>query len=110
MSSDQPGIVFEHVEMEKFEPESVVFKEEDVDDSPYFITDGSLEVSMDSEWGEHIKLATISEGSSFGVMSVIDVLAISATVAATSDARVNSLRKEDSEQILESHPKIGCTC
>ena len=49
MSSDQPGIVFEHVEMEKFEPESVVFKEEDVDDSPYFITDGSLEVSMDSE-------------------------------------------------------------
>ena len=49
MSSDELGILSEHVEMEELEPESVVFKEGDAGDSLYFISEGSLEVSMDSE-------------------------------------------------------------
>ncbi len=107
MSSDELGILSEHVEMEELEPESVVFKEGDAGDSLYFISEGSLEVSMDSEWGENIKLATLEEGSSFGEMSVIDELPRSATITANTNATVISLRKGDFDRILDSHPKIG---
>ena len=107
LDDEQLEAVSQYVEHLYLEPDAVVFNEGDSGDSVYFIEIGSLEVSMDSDWGESINLATLSDGSSFGEMSVIDDLPRSATVKATTESSVLSLKKADFEKILDEHPKIG---
>ena len=107
LSEEQLGIVSTHIKIHELEAEKTLFEEGDRGDSVYFIIDGTLEVLMESDWGEKVKLADLTRGGSVGEMSVIDDLPRSASIASVTAATVLSLDKEHFDQIIEDHPSIG---
>ena len=107
LSQEQLEIVGEHVVGHVFEPGEVIFEEGDPGDSVYFIIDGELDVTMQSDWEEEVKLATLGPGQSCGEISIIDDLPRSASVIAVTQSSVLSLNKKGFEQVLEEHPVIG---
>ena len=82
LNDEQLEIVAEHVEGHVFDPGEVVFEEGDSGDSVYFIIDGELDVTMQSDWEEEVKLASLGSGHSCGEISIIDELPRSASVTA----------------------------
>ena len=74
LSEEQLEIVGAHVEGHVFDPGEVVFEEGDPGDSVYFIIDGELDVTMQSDWEEEVKLASLGPGHSCGEISIIDDL------------------------------------
>ncbi len=109
LDSDQLQLFSGFVELLEYEPDTAVFEEGDDGDSVYFILNGELDVSMDSDWGEDIKIATLTDGSVFGEMSLIDELPRSASITARTKTLVLKLNKINFELILEKHPAIGVT-
>ena len=107
LDPDQLAVFSSYVELLEFEPDTTVFKEGDDGDSVYFILKGELEVSMDSDWGEAIKIASLNDGSVFCEMSLIDELPRSASITSRSKSSVMKLNKNNFETILEKHPAIG---
>ena len=107
LSEEQMDVVSNHLEMFVFEPDEVIFQEGDVGDTVYFIADGNLDVLMQAGFGENVRLATLSTGSSFGGMSIIDDLPRSASVKAITQSTVMGLKKESFERLLEDEPRIG---
>ncbi len=107
LNDEQLEIVAEHVEGHVFDPGDVVFEEGDSGDSVYFIIDGELDVTMQSDWEEEVKLASLGSGHSCGEISIIDELPRSASVTAVTQSSVLSLNKKGFEQIIEEHPIIG---
>ena len=107
LKAEQLDIFIAYVELLELKPDTTVFKEVDSGDAVYFILKGELEVTMDSDWGEDVKIATLTDGSVFGEMSLIDELPRSASVTARSKSSVLRLKKIYFEEILEKHPAIG---
>lgn len=62
---------------------------------------------IDSSNGKSIQLATLTEGHSFGEMSLIDNLPRSATIVTNSKSDVLQLKKNDFDVLLQKHPPIG---
>ena len=107
LNEEQLEIVGAHVEGHDFEPGEVVFEEGDPGDSVYFIIDGELDVTMQSDWEEEVKLASLGPGHSCGEISIIDDLPRSASVTAVTQSSVLSLNKKGFEQVLEENPVTG---
>ena len=107
LNKDQLASVSDHIESLDLEPESKIFSEGDIGDSVFFIIEGTLEVIKDSDWGETVKLTTLTNGGSFGEMSVIDNYPRSATVVAQTKAWILKLKKEDFNTIIDNHQDIG---
>ena len=107
LNKEQLAVVSEHVELINLAPETTVFSEGDIGDSLYYIIKGSLGVVKDSDWGEDVKLATLSEGYSFGEMSLIDDFPRSASVVSQTDAIIIKLKKTDFDYIVDKHLEIG---
>ena len=62
---------------------------------------------IESGNGKSIQLATLTEGHSFGEMSLIDNLPRSATIMANTKSDVLQLKKNDFDELLKKHPPIG---
>ena len=107
LSTEQLATVSDHVNWLNLEPNTTVFNEGDIGDAVYFILDGSIEVVIYSEKGKPVQLATLTDGHSFGEMSLIDNLPRSATIVTNSKSSVLQLKKDDFDEIMESNPKIG---
>ncbi len=107
LSTVQLGTVSEHINWLNLEPNTTVFKESDKGDAIYFILEGSFEVVIESGNGKSIQLATLTEGHSFGEMSLIDNLPRSATIMANTKSDVLQLKKNDFDELLKKHPPIG---
>ncbi len=107
LDEEQLEIVGQHVDGHIFETGEVVFEEGDPGDSVYFIIDGELDVTMQSDWEEEVKLASLGPGHSCGEISIIDDLPRSASVTAVTQSSVLSLNKKGFEQVVDEHPVIG---
>jgi len=107
LNYDQLATVSGHIESLDFQPETKVFSEGDIGDSVYFIIEGTFEVIKDSDWGETVKLTTLTEGNSFGEMSVIDDQPRSATVVSKTKAWVLKLKKDNFNIIVDRYQDIG---
>ena len=107
LSTEQLGTVSEHINWLNLEPKTTVFKEADEGDAIYFILEGSIEVVIESGNGKSIQLATLTEGHSFGEMSLIDNLPRSATIVANTKSDVLQLKKNDFDELLKKYPPIG---
>jgi CRP/FNR family cyclic AMP-dependent transcriptional regulator len=70
----------------------------------YVIGTGNLTVSCPDEFGKEVKLATLSPGSFFGELSLLDGGPRTATVRAETPASVLSLGREDFMAFLSKHP------
>ena len=71
-----------------------------------FVTIGELEIIKKID-GKEVVIATIKEGGTLVEMALIDGMTRSATVRALSETIVLILRRNDFDELLEEHPKIG---
>lgn len=87
--------------------DSVIVSAEDPGDALYVVSDGVVKVSLWSDSGREIILNTLSPGSFFGEMSLIDGEPRSANVTAIEDGLILRLGRREFLQVLRSYPSIA---
>ena len=75
-------------------------------DSVFFIVSGKANVTLYSEDGQRIVIATLSDGDMFGEMSILDKLPRSASVEATSDITCFLVGKDSFLEYLNKHHRV----
>jgi CRP-like cAMP-binding protein len=83
-----------------------LINEGDTDDALYVLLDGKLEVVKRVGGGETVSLAILREGDLTGELSFIDGEKHTVGLKALCDSSVLSLRREDFETLLDSHPQL----
>lgn len=93
--------------IEAFAKDSVVFKEGDLGDRCYVITNGDVRISkFIPNIGEEA-LAVLKPGDCFGEMALIDNFPRSAHAIANTDVAVLTISKTDMEKILLMDRELG---
>jgi len=71
------------------------------------IASGRVKVCVSSSGGKELILATLGPGQFFGEMALLDDAPRSATVVAQLPSSTYRIRRQDFDQLLESHPSIA---
>ena len=90
-----------------FPKDNLIVLAQDEGDTLFVIMKGQVKVSILSEDGREIILAILGPGEFFGEMSLLDGRRRSATVIATEDSELLSLRRPDFLRLLERMPEMG---
>jgi len=77
-----------------FEKDDIIFHEGDIGDYLYIITEGKVDVLKEKD-GKQEKLASLSKGSFFGEMALLNERTRTATIKCTCPTDVLALRKAD---------------
>jgi len=89
-----------------FEAGQDVFRQGDVGDKLYFISEGEVEISHDCE-GERCRLALLGPGDFFGEMAIITGAPRVAYAAAASRARLLPVSREQFMDQVIRYPELG---
>ena len=81
----------------------VVFQENDLGDRMYFITSGSIEISLEDNQGQNVLLSTLQEGEGFGEMALISGSKRTATAITKTDCQLLYLLTDDFQKLLQDH-------
>lgn len=87
--------------------EHVIVIAEEVGDSMFVISRGSVKVSYVSENGREVILAILKKGDFFGELSLLDGEVRSANVTALETTELLMLRRGDFTHLIEEHPEIA---
>jgi len=107
LDTDELKFVAAYMQIIELKKGEVVFKEGDVGDYICFVIEGKLEVTKRSTNDAKVILARLSNGRSIGEMSIIDSYRRSATVTATTTAKLVTLSQFGFETIIQKFPKTG---
>ncbi len=77
-----------------------IIREGEPADSFYFISNGEVEVSKETEFGQRSVLSVVGEGSGIGEMALLTSLTRTATVTAKTDITFFTLSKQDFNEIV----------
>jgi len=91
----------------RFDPDQIVFLQGEPGDTVHIILRGQVKVVTTSRAGHEAILAFLTEGESFGEMSLLDDLPRSATIQATMPTTTLSLRKGDFHKLLREAPDLS---
>jgi CRP/FNR family transcriptional regulator/CRP/FNR family cyclic AMP-dependent transcriptional regulator len=94
-------------EPREFERDETIFAMLEPADGLYVIASGRVKVCVSSSGGKELILATLGPGQFFGEMALLDDAPRSATVIAQLPTSTYRIRRQDFEQLLESHPSIA---
>jgi CRP-like cAMP-binding protein len=94
-------------EQRDFERDETIFAMQEPADGLYVIATGRVKVCVSSSGGKELILATLGPGQFFGEMALLDDAPRSATVIAQLPSSAYRIRRQDFEQLLDSHPSIG---
>lgn len=87
---------------------SIVIKEGQVGNSLYYITNGKVEISVESMSGETPAIVGRIKGDTIGEMAVLGFSDIrSATATALSDTTLLRLSKKNYERLIDEYPKTA---
>ena len=101
-------LVFSHLELKEFEAGELVFNEGDQALNCYFILFGDVNIFRDLKEESAIQLATLSNGQTFGEMSLIDHKERSASCkAGAQGATLLSLSKSTFEELFIAHSPLA---
>ncbi len=106
-SSEDLDVVKRRLLVLEFEPGDLLFRQGAPGRFVCFLMRGELSVEKAAPDGSSVSIARLGPGTSVGEMSVIDGLTCSATVTATERSLLLALTKEDFEELLAEHPRIG---
>ncbi len=92
----------------EFEKDDVVFKQGDKSNSLFFITRGSVDITINiDDKGNKIRVSTIPSGTFFGEIALLDNTPRSANVEACEPLITYVLTREDFEILKERHSNIS---
>jgi CRP/FNR family cyclic AMP-dependent transcriptional regulator len=98
--------IIAHAETMRFSAGQVLVRADDVDDSFYILSKGSVEVVLP---GSERALTTIREGSVFGEMSFFDCLPRSATIRASTAGTVIRVTRDGFTRLSGWEPALART-
>ncbi|MFA6505828.1 MAG: cyclic nucleotide-binding domain-containing protein [Treponemataceae bacterium] len=82
-------------------PHALIIREEERNDSLYFILQGSVRVSRDS-----VDIIDLKEGDCFGEMEILDVMPAAATVRAITPLTLAALNNRSIHEMYKLDPKL----
>ena len=94
---------------EEFPGNKVVFFQDDVGTSIYFVLKGTFGVYINNISGFPIRVAEIAQGSVFGEVAAIDEGRRSATIVSQTDGAALVIEKDNLGQLLAYAPDIGAS-
>jgi hypothetical protein len=94
--------------LSRYEAGEVIVQEHDFGETAYVIEQGQVEVSKDLD-GQHVHLAYLGAGETFGEMSMIDEKPRSATVTAVTETVVREIRRDDFFNSFQTDPQVALT-
>lgn len=102
-TQEQQGLfaLMQRVEIPANEP---IFWRGDRGESLYIVHEGRVAVSVPSERGEHVPVATIGPGELFGEISLLDGGPRTATCRAAEDSVLYTLERADFRTFILTHP------
>src|SRR4030042_1879285 len=95
----------------EFEENEIIFREGDVGDSVYIVTEGEIAIkrSLDKPGDEEKTIAMIEKGNFFGEMALFDNQSRSGSAYAAKRSRVLILKKEDFLNLQKKDPNTAMT-
>ena len=96
-----------HMAEHLFKTGEVVFRQGDVGDSLWILSEGILDISVESDDGDATIIARIVPGELFGEMSLLTGEPRTASVTAETDAVAYEIRKEQFGPMLRQRPGIA---
>lgn len=96
------------ITLSRYAAGEVIVHENDCGETAYVIEQGQVEVSKALE-GQHVHLAYLGTGETFGEMSMIDEKPRSATVTAVTETVVSELRRDDFFKSFQTDPQVALT-
>ena len=106
LSNDLLGQVVATGRTREVSPDEIIFRRGDPPDGLYVLLDGTVRVFLTDEQGHEVELATLSTGSLFGEMALLDGEPRSATVASVGHSRCLWLARDEFLQLLRSAPGL----
>lgn len=88
-------------------PGATIFKEGTVGERMCILVEGNVNVVKVDAHGRHKVLTTITKGKAFGEMTLFDGEPRSASVLAAVPTTMLVLTRDNLEQLLDNHPRLG---
>ncbi|MDD5581904.1 MAG: Crp/Fnr family transcriptional regulator [Candidatus Marinimicrobia bacterium] len=107
LSDDELAHIAQLIHVKTYEKNKVILLEEDLGDTLFIISKGSVKISRINEDGKEVILSILSDGEFFGEMSILDGESRSANVVALEPSEVFMLKRSDFLDMLEKYPKIS---
>lgn len=105
---DDATVLAQHLEYRKVPPKTVLAREGAPGDSVFFITNGKVDILKESLGGKQQLLATRGKGTTVGELALVqDAPARIATIVATEETEVLSLRREMFDKLVAKNPAIA---
>ena len=106
LKDEQYSLIGEITKTKFIKKNTLIFSKGDENNSMYIIAEGSVDVSILTEGGKELILATLTNGEYFGELSLLDGKEISANITSITDVVLLIIHKEDFFQIMERNMEI----
>lgn len=106
MTLEQLDAINQLLHEEQYLQSETIFREGDVGDELYILVEGEVQV-FKSQGSDELVLSTMTDGSYFGEMAILDDEPRSASVRATRDARLLVLKGEQLKELIFQMPEIA---
>jgi type VI secretion system protein ImpH len=99
--------LFDKTKAREFRAGHRVIRQGEAGDSMFLIASGSVHVTRREEDGREVTMTTLRAGDIFGEMSLVAGRARSATVETLEDCKLFELSRQDLEEYIAKHPRVG---
>jgi uncharacterized membrane protein len=95
------------VDQVKFDPDEIIFNEQDKGDALYVVEDGSVRIWVLDEDVEPVTLKELGPGEFFGELAVLDRGPRSTNATAIGETTLHRLSSDDFQAFLMKHPDVA---
>ncbi len=103
------GQIEKHIALLNFEPQEIIFDENEPGDALYLIAHGSVKISKSGRGGQQETLTYLMEKDFFGEMALVDSGARSAQAAAVGHTILGQIDRESWDLLLHLAPHVVLT-
>lgn len=96
-----------YLELCEWPADAVVMEEGETEDYMGFVTEGKLAVKKQTDWGKHIIIAILEEGSMVGEGALIDKEPRSTTIVAMEQTRILLLAAQKMDELILNSPLLA---
>tara|TARA_B100000427_G_C15518976_1_gene599471 strand:- start:4090 stop:4563 length:474 start_codon:yes stop_codon:yes gene_type:complete len=95
------------IHLRSYKKDEYIFHEKEPGESMYIIKSGQIVITKSKESQETI-ISTLSEGSFFGEVSLVDEDVRSANAMATEDSEILGFFRADLMNLIDRNPRLAC--
>ena len=85
----------------------IILFEHDEGNTLFFIVQGEVKISRESDDGREVILSLLHDSDVFGEMSLLDGMPRSANVTAMEDTELYMIKREDFLELINNHPNVS---